>query len=90
MNRIFYMVLGTFFLSGIGNALVHSEEKILKIQCNGFLGDCTSIPTNMCGEIGYTMVDYNIVEYTVSDKTSSPDKNPTNKIVYDIFFKCNK
>ena len=68
----------------------YSDEKILKITCNGFLGDCTSIPTKMCGEIGYTMIDYNIVEYTVYDKTSSPDKKPTNKIVYDIFFKCNK
>jgi len=90
MNRIFYMALVTFFLSGADNTIAHSDEKILKIQCNGFLGDCTSIPTNMCGEIGYTMVDYNIVEYTVSDKTSSLDKNPTNKIVYNIFFKCNK
>ena len=72
------------------STFVYSDEKILKITCNGFLGDCTSIPTKMCGEIGYTMIDYNIVEYTVSDKTSSPDKKPTNKIVYDIFFKCNK
>lgn len=90
MNRMFYIALVTFFLVGTGNTIVHSDEKILKIQCNGFLGDCASIPTNMCGEIGYTTVDYNIVEYTVSDKTSSLDKNPTNKIVYNIFFKCNK
>ena len=86
MNKILLMVLIFFSSSTFG----YSDEKILKITCNGFLGDCTSIPTKMCGEIGYTMIDYNIVEYTVSDKTSSPDKKTTNKIVYDIFFKCNK
>tara|TARA_B100000902_G_scaffold324402_1_gene318560 strand:- start:866 stop:1126 length:261 start_codon:yes stop_codon:yes gene_type:complete len=86
MNKILLMMI-VFFSS---STFVHSDEKILKITCNGFLGDCASIPSNMCGNKGYTMVNYNIAEYIISDKTSISEKKPTNKIVYDIFFKCNK